>query len=122
MNAAHITISLNLLYNVRSKHSAARREACPSRPRSNRPTGARAVHRFPSRHYRAAVCSSAVKEDMAYYQVVSDEPFFRGIELEDVERVASLEAAGYPEDEAASLEQITFRAKSGEDGCPKVDN
>jgi len=53
---------------------------------------------------------------MAYYQVVSDEPFFRGIELEDVERVADLEAGGYPEDEAASLESITFRAKSAP-GC-----
>ena len=51
---------------------------------------------------------------MAYYQVVTDEPFFRGVELDDVDRVADLEAAGYPEDEAASHESITFRAKSGE--------
>ena len=56
---------------------------------------------------------------MAYYQVVTDEPFFRGIELEDLERVASLEAAGYAEDEAASPESIAFRAKSGANS-PKI--
>mmetsp|Transcript_30623 Transcript_30623/g.51580 ORF Transcript_30623/g.51580 Transcript_30623/m.51580 type:complete len:178 (+) Transcript_30623:101-634(+) len=53
---------------------------------------------------------------MAYYQVVSDEPFFRGIESEDLERVKALEAAGYPADEAASPEGIEYRAKSAP-GC-----
>jgi hypothetical protein len=50
---------------------------------------------------------------MAYYQVVSDEPFFRGLESEDLERVKDLEAAGYPADEAASPEGIEYRAKCG---------
>eukprot|EP00239_Pterosperma_sp_CCMP1384_P007878 CAMPEP_0197855514 /NCGR_PEP_ID=MMETSP1438-20131217/26783_1 /TAXON_ID=1461541 /ORGANISM="Pterosperma sp., Strain CCMP1384" /LENGTH=194 /DNA_ID=CAMNT_0043470653 /DNA_START=232 /DNA_END=816 /DNA_ORIENTATION=+ len=46
---------------------------------------------------------------MAGYTTVGDTLFFRPCEGADTPRVAELEAAGFPEDEAASLESIQFR-------------
>eukprot|EP00241_Pyramimonas_parkeae_P012096 CAMPEP_0114241434 /NCGR_PEP_ID=MMETSP0058-20121206/9629_1 /TAXON_ID=36894 /ORGANISM="Pyramimonas parkeae, CCMP726" /LENGTH=188 /DNA_ID=CAMNT_0001353957 /DNA_START=51 /DNA_END=617 /DNA_ORIENTATION=- len=58
---------------------------------------------------------------MASYYTVLDSsadaaPFFRQVEPGDVARIAALEAAGYPEDEAASLEIITARSREAS-GC-----
>jgi hypothetical protein len=53
---------------------------------------------------------------MSYFTAVSaDTPaFFRGVEEADLTRVASLETAGYPSDEAASPARIAERAQRGE--------
>jgi guanine nucleotide exchange factor len=46
--------------------------------------------------------------------VSTDEIYFREARLSDLDRIHTLEAAGYPEDEAASYEKLKFRLTHAE--------
>mmetsp|Transcript_21602 Transcript_21602/g.60031 ORF Transcript_21602/g.60031 Transcript_21602/m.60031 type:complete len:175 (+) Transcript_21602:334-858(+) len=55
---------------------------------------------------------------MAAYETLteaSDLVFFRPATLEDLDRIAALEAAGYPPDEAASREKMEYRLERAAD-------